>query len=149
MICKIFVPITGSDESKIATDKAVETAALLNAKIVAVHVLDKESLAKLQRYKIFIEEESNVFGESLKRDAEKYLEYAKMAANTFHVEIETVLLEGEPYKEIYQLVRNDPANQKFVMVATVKNSDSFIESFGTLEKKLLRSGLPVIVVGEK
>ncbi len=53
MTCKIFVPITGSNESKIATDKAVETAAMLNAKIVAVNVLDKDSLAKLQRYKIF------------------------------------------------------------------------------------------------
>ncbi len=95
MICKIFVPITGSDESKIATDKAVETAAMINAKIIAVNVLDKDSLAKLQRYKIFIEEESNVFGESLKKDAEKYLEYAKNTANSFHVDIETVLLEGE------------------------------------------------------
>ncbi|MGL5955157.1 MAG: universal stress protein [Brevinema sp.] len=149
MICKIFVPITGSDESKIATDKAVETAALLNARIVAVHVLDQESLAKLQRYKIFIEEESNTFGESLRRDAEKYLEYAKTAANAFHVDIETVLLEGEPYKEIYQLVRNDPASQKFVMIAAAKNSDSFISSFGVLEKKILRSGLPVMVAGDK
>lgn len=149
MMCKIFVPITGSDESKKATDKAIETAALLNAKIVAIHVLDNESLAKLQRYKIFIEEESSVFGESLKRDAEKYLEYAKNIANSFHVEIDTVLLEGDPFAEIFQFVSNDPSSQKFVMVARTKNSDSFIETFGVLEKKILRSGLPVMVAGDK
>ncbi len=149
MMCKIFVPITGSNESKVATDKAVEIAAMINAKIVAVHVLDKDSLAKLQRYKIFIEEESNMFGESLRRDAEKYLEYAKTVANSFHVDIETVLLEGEPYAEIFQLVRNDPTSQKFVMVASTKDAPSFIESFGTLEKKLLRSKLTVIVAGDK
>ncbi len=149
MMCKIFVPITGSDESKVATDKAVETAAMINAKIVAVHVLDKDSLAKLQRYKIFIEEESAMFGESLKKDAEKYLEYAKSAANSFHVDIETALLEGDPYAEIFQLVRNDPSSQKFVMIASTKNSTSFIESFGALEKKLLRSGLPIMVAGDK
>ena len=109
MMCKIFVPITGSDESKKATDKAVEVAAFLNAKIVAIHVLDNESIAKLQRYKIFIEEESSIFGESLKRDAEKYLDYAKHVAQSFHVEIETVLLEGDPFMELQQYIRNDPS----------------------------------------
>lgn len=149
MMCKIFVPITGSDESKLATDKAVETAAILNAKIVAVNVLDNESLAKLQRYKIFIEEESNVFGESLRRDAEKYLEYARNMANSYHVEIETMLLEGDPYTEIYKLVMNDPSSQKFLMLAPIKDASNFIESFGALEKKLLRSGLSIIIAGDK
>jgi len=149
MICKIFVPITGSDASKTATDKAIETAAFLNAKVVAIHVLDKESIAKLQRYKMFIEEESSIFGESLKRDAEKYLEYAKKVAQLYHVEIETVLLEGDPYLEINQYVQNDPAGQKFIMLARTKDKDSFIESFGTLEKKVLRSGLAIMIAGEK
>lgn len=148
-MCKIFVPITGSDESKLATDKAVETAAMLNAKIVAVHVLDKDSLAKLQRYKIFIEEESAIFGDSLRRDAEKYLEYARNTANSYHVEIETIFLEGDPYMEIYQLVMNDPSSQKFLMLAPIKNALSFIESFGAIEKKLLRSGLSIMIAGDK
>ncbi len=149
MICKIFVPITGSDESKFSIDKAVEIAASLNAKIVAINVLDKDSLAKLQRYKIFIEEESDVFGESLRRDAEKYLKYAQNVADSFHVSIETVLLEGEPYGEIFKYIRNDPASQKFVMITSTKNSDSFIESFGALEKKILRSGLSIMIAGDK
>ncbi len=148
MMCKIFVPITGSDESKKATDKAVEVAAFLNAKIVAIHVLDNESIAKLQRYKIFIEEESSIFGESLKRDAEKYLDYAKHVAQSFHVEIETVLLEGDPFMELQQYIRNDPSSQKFIMIARTKDSDSFIETFGSLEKKLMRSDLSIMIAGE-
>lgn len=149
MMCKIFVPITGSDESKLATDKAVEAAAMLNAKIIAINVLDKDSLAKLQRYKIFIEEESNMFGDSLRQDAEKYLEYARNVANSYHVDIETIFLEGDPYMEIYQTVLNDPSSQKFIMLAPIKEAPSFIESFGSLEKKLLRSGLPIMVAGDK
>lgn len=149
MVCKIFVPITGSDASKTATDKAVETAAFLNAKVIAIHVLDKESIAKLQRYKIFIEEESSVFGESLKRDAEKYLEYAKQIAQSYHVDIDTILLEGDPFLEINQFVQNDPAGQKFIMLARTKDSESFIDSFGSLEKKILRSGLSIMIAGDK
>lgn len=148
MMSKIFIPITGSDASKIVVDKAVETAAFLNAKLVAIHVLDKESLAKLQRYKIFIEEESSIFGQSLQRDAEKYLDYAKRAASKYHVDIETVLLEGDPYLEIYQFIKNDVSRQKFVMIAREPHSDNFMDTFGTLEKKLLRSELAVMIAGE-
>lgn len=149
MMCKIFVPVTGSNESKQAIDKAVEMAAVLNAKISAINVLDKDSLAKLQRYKIFIEEESAMFGDSLRRDAEKYLDYARNIANSYHVEIETVSLEGEPFTEIYQHVQNDASSQKFVMIAGVKDAHSFIETYGAIEKKLLRSGLSIIIAGDK
>ncbi|MGL4562885.1 MAG: universal stress protein [Brevinema sp.] len=149
MNCKIFIPITGSDTSKIVTDRAVKIAAFLNAKIVAIHVLDQEALAKLQRYKIFIEEESFRFGESLKRDAEKYLEYAKRVASHYHVDLETVLLEGDPYHEMHQYIKNDNGHQKFVMIAREPRSDNFIDSFGSLEKRLLRSELPIIIAGEE
>ncbi|MGL4388242.1 MAG: universal stress protein [Brevinema sp.] len=148
MNCKIFIPITGSDTSKIVTDRAVKTAAFLNAKLIAIHVLDKEALAKLQRYKIFIEEESLMFGESLKRDAEKYLEYAKRAAAHYYVDLETVLLEGDPYGEIIQYIKNDSSREKFVMIAREPHSDNFIDSFGILEKRLLRSNLPIMIAGE-
>ncbi|MGL4367836.1 MAG: universal stress protein [Brevinemataceae bacterium] len=148
MVFKIFVPITGSDESKIATDKAIETAAYLNAKVTAVYVLDKESLAKLQRYRIFIEEESSVFGDGLKRDAQKFLEYAKRTAAAYHIPIETAVLEGDPYLEICQFVRNDLAGKKYIMLARNPQSDNFIDSFGALEKKLLRSGLSIMIAGE-
>lgn len=147
MITKIFVPIMGSDESKIATEKAVEIAAFLNAKLAAVHVLDKESLAKLQRYKIFIEEEASGFGSSLQKDAEKYLEYARQTASHFHVDVETALLEGDPFLELQHHIQNDSAQNKFVVIARSPHSESFADSFGSLEKKLLRSKLQVIVVG--
>ncbi|SFB77034.1 Nucleotide-binding universal stress protein, UspA family [Brevinema andersonii] len=148
MITRIFVPITGTDESKIATEKAIETAVFLNAKVTAIYVLDKESLAKLQRYKIFIEEESSVFGDNLRRDAEKYLEYAKRIASSYHIDIETVLLEGDPFLEIKNFIKKNPAQHKFVMIAKVPNSENFIDSFGSLEKKMLRSGLGIMIAGE-
>lgn len=147
MITKIFVPIMGSDESKVATEKAVEIAAFLNAKLVAIHVLDKESLAKLQRYKIFIEEEASGFGSSLQKDAEKYLDYARQTAAHFHVDVETVLLEGDPYLEMQTHIQKDTAQNKFVVVARNVRAEGFSESFGSLEKKILRSKLQVIVVG--
>lgn len=147
MITKIFVPIMGNDESKIAVDKAVQIAAFLNTKLVAIHVFDKESIAKLQRYKFFIEEEASGFSNSLKKDSEKYLEYAKQVAARFHVSIETVLLEGDPFLELIHYITNDMAQNKFVVVARTPDASTFNDGFATLEKKILRSKLQVIVVG--
>lgn len=147
MMSRIFVPITGSDESKIAIDRAVEIAAMINAHIFAIYVLDNESIARLERYKIFVEEEASIFAESLKKDAQKYLDYAKNKGKDFHVHVDTVLLEGELFSEFKNFINEDHGLQKFVVIARSKHSDSFIEAFGVLEKKLLRSTLSVIVVG--
>ncbi|MGL5721728.1 MAG: universal stress protein [Brevinema sp.] len=147
MNTKIFVPVMGSDESKIATEKAVELAAILNAKLVAIHVLDKESLAKLQRYKIFIEEEASGFGNSLQKDAEKYLNYVQQTAAQFHVDTETVLLEGDPFLEIQHYIQKEATQNKILVIARTMGAETFTDSFGSLEKKLLRSKLSVVVVG--
>ena len=34
------------------------------------------------------------------------------------------------------------------MIARTKDSDSFIETFGSLEKKLMRSDLSIMIAGE-
>lgn len=148
MVSRLFVPVTGSDESKIAIDKAVEIATMINAKVVAVYVLDNESIERLERYKIFVEEEASIFGESLKKDAQKYLDYATNKGKDFHLTVETILLEGDLFTEFENFVDKDIGLQKFVLLARSTNSDSFIEAFGTMEKKLLRSKFSVIVVGE-
>lgn len=146
---KIYVPITGPSESKRAIHKAVELAHPLNLEVTVINVIDKESIAKLQRYKIFIEEESSMFTESMHKNAEKYLNYAKKVGEQYGVRVHTVLLEGDPYSEIYDYIRNDSASPKLVMVGKKTEVDLFKDLFGNIEKKLImKTDFNIIIAGD-
>lgn len=145
---KIYVMITGPGETKRAIHKAVELCSKLDLQLVALNVIDQESVAKLQRYKIFIEEESSLFTESLKKDAEKYLNYAEKTAKAAGVSVHTELLEGDPFAEVFEYIRNDDADFKLICVARRKDATLMKESFGNLEKKmLLKTPFDFVVAG--
>lgn len=146
---KIYVPICGPTESKRAINKAVKIAREMNLELVAINVIDMESIAKLQRFKIFVEEESAMFSESMRKDAQKYLNYVQKVGDQYGIRVSTVLLEGDPFTEIAEYIRNDKAGMFFVCVAKKKDADLLKEVFGNIEKKLLmKTNFDIIVVGE-
>lgn len=145
---KIFVPIVGPSETKRAIAKAVDIARELDLELIAINVVDKESIAKLQRYKIFIEEESAMFEDSMKRDAEKYLNYAKKIGEEHGVRVSSILLEGDPFSEIYDHIRNENDDLVFVCIAKKPDASSCKDIFGAIEKKiLLKTKFDIIIVG--
>lgn len=145
---KIFVPIVGPSETKRAIAKAVDIARELDLELIAINVVDKESIAKLQRYKIFIEEESAMFEDSMKRDAEKYLNYAKKIGEEHGVRVSSVLLEGDPFSEIYDHIRNENDDLVFVCIAKKPDASNCKDVFGAIEKKiLLKTKFDIIIVG--
>ena len=147
---KIFVPVTGPSESKKAINYAVNIAKLFNLELVVINVIDKESLSKLERYRIFVEEESALFKEDMKKDAEKYLNYAKKLAEQANVNIITVLLEGDPFTLLQEYINNDPDKLKFVCIAKRNETEIINEIFGSIEKKLItRTNFNIIIVGEQ
>ena len=148
-MAKIFVPICGPSETKRAISRAVDYARELNLEVVAINVIDQESIAKLQRFKIFIEEESSMFADSMRKDAEKYLNYAHKVGVEHGVRVSPVLLEGDPYTEIYEHIRNEAENETtLVCVARKKDGETLKESFGALERKLiLKTKFDIIIAG--
>lgn len=146
---KIYVPITGPTETKSALKRAVHLARAYNMELVAINVIDQESIAKLQRYKIFIEEESSMFTDSMKKDAEKYLNYAKKIGEQHGVRVSTTLLEGDPFSEIFEYIRNDKSSADLVCIAPKTEGELLKDRFGAIEKKLLlKTGFDFIIAGE-
>lgn len=147
---RIFVPITGPSETKKAIKRAVELAHVYGMEVCAINVLDQESLAKLQRFKIFIEEESSQFAESMKKDAEKYLDYARKIGEQHGVRVSTVLLEGDPYSEIYEYIRKEAHSHDLVCLGVKTEGEVIKDRFGAIEKKLItRSGFDFLIAGEE
>ncbi len=147
---KIYVPITSPAETKRAIKRAVEFAHAFGLEVVAINVLDQESIAKLQRFKIFIEEESSMFADSMKKDAEKYLDYALKVGEQHGVLVSKVLLEGDPFGEIYEYIRKDCQPHDLVCVAPKAEGDVIKDKYGAIEKKLLvKTGFDFLIAGEE
>ncbi len=145
---RIFVPITGARETRRALRRAVDIAGELNAKLYVIYVVDTASVAKLERFKIFVQDESQEFLEGLKKDAERYMNYARKLAEKKGVDIETVTLEGRVFEEFTDFV--EESGRGFVVIGK-RNTDSFdSETFGKLEKRLiLRTDFDIIIAGEE
>ncbi len=147
---RIFVPITGAVETKKALKYAMELTQHLNCELVAVNVIDKESIAKLQRYKIFIEEESSMFADDLKKDAEKYLNFAKKLGEKKGVRVSTVLLEGDPFHELVQYFEKEIGDGDFIVISRKAEATLMKELFAKLEKQLLlKTNFTFIVCGRR
>ncbi len=146
---RIYVPMTGSAESRKAISRAISLAKTLNMDVVAINVIDKELLNKMERYKIFIEEETEIIKEGMKKDAEKYLNYAQKLGNENGVNVNTVLLEGDPYSKIMDYIKHDNKQYKIVCIAKKCGGEFLKDIFSTIERKiLLNISCDVIVVGE-
>jgi nucleotide-binding universal stress UspA family protein len=147
---KIYIPICGASEAKRAIQKGIETAKRFDLEAVVINVLDQESINKLQRYKIFVDEESAMFSDSLKRDAEKYLHYAEKIAEGVGISVKKVLLEGDPFSEIIEYIKNDSADARLVCIAKRRESQDCRDLFGVVERKLLsQTDFDLIVAGEQ
>lgn len=145
---KIYVPVTGPMETKRAIETAINLAKQFNLTVVVINVIDQESIAKLQRYKIFVEEESSFFTDNLKKDAEKYLHYAKKRGDAEGVMVQSVLLDGDPFLKISEYIRNDDSEGKWVCIAKKNQKDNGKDMFGSIEKKILNyTDFDFIVVG--
>lgn len=148
---KIYVPVTGPMETKRAIEKAIELGKQFNIIVHVINVIDQESIAKLQRYKIFIEEESSFFTDNLKKDAEKYLNYAKRRGEATGVQVETDLFEGDPFLQTVDFIRNDASSDgKWVCIAKKHQRDNGKDMFGVIEKKILNNtDFDFIIAGVK
>ena len=145
---KIYVPITGAVETKKALNYAIRFAHRFNRELIAVNVIDRESISKLQRYKIFIEEESSMFAESLKKDAEKYLNYAKKLGEQEGVRVSTVLLEGDPFHELVEFFEKEIVDGDLIALSRRSEATIIKDLFGKIEKKLLfKTEFPFVICG--
>ena len=77
-----------------AAEFAIKFASELNAELYAVTVVDTETLYRLTKMRLFVEEEKEEFEMDLERTASKNLNYIKEQGKSHKLDIKTFLLKG-------------------------------------------------------
>lgn len=97
---KILAVVDNSDISIHAAEFAVNFADTQDADLYVVTVVDTDTINRLMKIKIFIEEEKEEFEIDLERTAKKNLNYIKEMAESKKVDVKTFLLKGNIHKMV-------------------------------------------------
>ena len=95
----LLVMVNGTEASINAVKYAVLMAKLYRSKVHAVYVVDTATIKQLTLNRIFIEEESREYEESLEQNGLRYLAYVELG-KAKGVKIETELRRGAIWSEI-------------------------------------------------
>lgn len=103
LFSNIVVAITGSDASILAAKYAIIMAKTYRCRLSAVYVVDTATIRQLTLSKIFIQEESQEYEQSLEANGERYLSFVEELAKAKNVKIERELRRGAVYTEILSI----------------------------------------------
>ncbi len=147
---RLYIPITGSPEGKKAYKKALIFARDHNFEVVFLGILNVELVAKLKRYRVFVEEEVRRYKETMESDIEKYLDFMIKEAKNLGIEAKKIVLQGDPYYEIYNYVRNDSEKSKLLFIPKKIGGEKQKDIFSQVERKLLLNiDINILVIGEE
>ena len=110
----ILVAITGSDASILAAKYAIVMAKANRCKLSAVYVVDTATIRQLMLSKIFIQEESQEYEQSLEANGDRYLSFVEELAHAKGVKVEREIRKGAVYTEI--LVAADERNVDLIIL---------------------------------
>jgi len=100
LFSNIVVAISGSDASVLAAKYAIVMAKIYRCRLSAVYVVDTATIRQLTLSKIFIQEESQEYQQSLEANGERYLSFVEELAHAKGVKIEREIRHGAVYTEI-------------------------------------------------
>jgi nucleotide-binding universal stress UspA family protein len=110
LISNLVVGINGSDASILAAKYAIVLAKQYHCRLTAVYVVDTATIRQLTLSKIFIQEESLEYEQSLEANGRRYLGYIGELARPKGVKIECEMRRGAVYTEILKLADEKKAN---------------------------------------
>ena len=96
----ILLVVDASDTVVKAARRAAEVAAAFKTRIVAVSVVDTETLEHLLRHNILVKDEMEEFKHDLGESAKSYLRMASATAQELGVPCEEVLLHGSWHQSV-------------------------------------------------
>ncbi len=105
LISRLLVAISGSEASIDAAKVAIIMAKQYKCELSAVYVVDTATLRQLTLSRIFIQEESAEYQQSLEANGERYLSYIEELAESKGVSIDTELRHGAVCTEILNFAK--------------------------------------------
>lgn len=137
-IKKILIPTDGSERGKIAIEKGLSLAHLLNAKVLALYVIDITAFEAIPPNSLITSVSS-----LLRDEGEKAVSYIKEEGEKIGIEVETMITEGSPAKEILEKAEECD----MVVMATVGKTGLTKLLMGSVTEKVVRHApCPVLVV---
>lgn len=106
----IVVAISGSDASVSAAKYAVVMAKQYHCRLSAAYVVDIATIRQLTLSKIFIQEESQDYEQSLEANGERYLSFVEELARAKGVKVEREIRRGAIYTEILKVADEKKAD---------------------------------------
>jgi nucleotide-binding universal stress UspA family protein len=110
LITDLVVGINGSDASILAAKYAIVLAKQYHCRLTAVYVVDTATIRQLTLSRIFIQEESQEYEQSLEANGRRYLSYIGELARPKGVKVEQEMRYGAVYTEILKVADEKKAN---------------------------------------
>ncbi len=140
MYKKILLAVDGSEGAKKAVSQGVKFAKKIDAKVMAVYVIDTSTFVSLPE--TFVWESAEGL---LKEEGRKVLRNVRETGKRQNIKIETLIREGSPAKEIVESASQEKADLIILGTASRTGLDRFL--LGSVSEKVLRTAdRPVLVV---
>ena len=97
---KIMVYIDGTEQSITAAQYAICLSHAMNAKLIALYVVNTRALNDLLKTHIFVKSEEEEFQHDLEADADRYLNHVRELARQKGLLIHTIKVSGTVHQEI-------------------------------------------------
>lgn len=148
---KIMIATDGSECSKHAVDKGIEFARLSGGTVYAVYVvstayisaMDGSYFSSIDMFPYW-----DAMHEALKKQGQQAVDYVKGLGEMKGVNVESVLLEGNPSEELIRYAEKE--NMDIVIMGTLGRTGLDRLLLGSVAGNVVRhSKVPVMVVKEK
>ena len=152
---KIMIATEGSACSGMATDKGIELARLSGGTVYAVYVISTAYLFSMdgdysssKGVNLYWEPMYEAMYEELKKQGQEAVNYVKNLGEMKGVNVESVLLEGNPSDELIRYAEEE--NMDIVIMGTLGKTGLDRLLMGSVAGNVVRhSKVPVMVVREK
>lgn len=148
LLTNVIVAVSGSDASINAARYAIMMSKQYGCKVTAVYVVDTATLRQLLLTRIFIEEESKEYEESLSSNGRRYLQFVADMANRKGVRIDTELRSGAIYTEILKVAEEKRA--ELILLGGWENRHDQRDSVSIAHREILHyARCSVLIVKER
>ena len=138
----LLIPTDGSEASIRAAELGFRLALVCKAKVTVMYVMDTSLMDELSR---FSDRQRNDVRAELRESGWRYVDYLEELARNYHVSVEKVILEGEPYKEIVDLAQRSDVDL-IVMGHVGRHGPRRILVGSVTERVIEFANCPVLVV---
>jgi nucleotide-binding universal stress UspA family protein len=107
---RILLVVDPSDASLQAARRAVDLAAAFGSKITALSVVDVDTLGRLLRMRILVQDEVQDFEKDMEQNCHKYLSYVEEMARMQKISIDPLLRKGNVHLSVLDEARKVQAD---------------------------------------